>query len=49
MSWGAIVSHIVTFLVGIAIGTAGKYMADKYTDKRRLQEQVHDAKKHLKI
>jgi len=29
---------LITFLVGVATGAAGKYFADKYTDKRRAKE-----------
>ncbi|MBA3017035.1 MAG: hypothetical protein KJ550_08830 [Proteobacteria bacterium] len=29
------ISHLVTFILGAFTGAAGKYLADKYTDKRR--------------
>ncbi len=31
--------RLVTLLIGIFIGCAGKYLADKYTDKRRSKEE----------
>jgi hypothetical protein len=33
-----VASHALTFLLGTATGAAGKYFADKYTDRRRQQE-----------
>ena len=36
------VSDGVAFLIGVAVGAAGQYFADKYTDQRRRQEQSHD-------
>jgi len=33
------VSHLITFLLGAITGAAGKYLADKYTDKRRGKER----------
>jgi len=33
------VSDGISFLVGVAVGAAGQYFADKYTDRRRAQEQ----------
>ncbi len=33
------ISYLITFLGGALTGAAGKYLADKYTDKRRNQEQ----------
>ena len=33
------ISYLITFLAGALTGAAGKYLADKYTDKRRNQEQ----------
>lgn len=32
-------SHLITFLLGVFTGAAGKYLADKYTDKRRHKEK----------
>jgi hypothetical protein len=32
-------THLVTFLVGTAVGAAGKYYADKFTDQRKKKEQ----------
>jgi len=29
----------LAFLIGVAVGAAGQYFADKYTDRRRFQEQ----------
>lgn len=31
-------SHLVTFVVGTALGAAGQYMADRFTDQRRKGE-----------
>lgn len=31
-------SSLITFLSGVAVGAAGQYFADKYTDQRRKQE-----------
>ena len=39
------ISHLVTFLLGALTGAAGKYLADKYTDKRRLKEGESRSKK----
>ena len=33
------ISYLITFVAGAFTGAAGKYLADKYTDKRRNQEQ----------
>jgi hypothetical protein len=33
-----IASHAITFLLGTAVGAAGKYYADKYTDRRHRSE-----------
>ena len=33
-----IITHLIAFLVGTATGAAGKYFADKFTDKRRRVE-----------
>jgi hypothetical protein len=32
------ISDGIAFLVGVGVGAAGQYFADKYTDKRRAQE-----------
>lgn len=32
------ITHLVTFLSGTAVGAAGTYMADRFTDRRREQE-----------
>lgn len=37
------VSTGVAFLVGVAVGAAGQYFADKYTDTRRAQEHRTDS------
>jgi hypothetical protein len=34
-----ILTHALTFLMGTAIGAAGTYFAEKYTDERRKKEQ----------
>jgi hypothetical protein len=34
-----IVSHLLTYLGGVATGAAGQYFADKYTDLRRKNEE----------
>ncbi len=33
------ISHLITFVLGAFTGAAGKYLADKYTDKRRSKEK----------
>jgi len=43
-------SYLITFVAGAFTGAAGKYLADKYTDKRRNQEQkVGDRKTFSKV
>lgn len=37
------VSHLATFLGGAAVGAAGTYMADRFTDRRREKERKHAA------
>ena len=32
-------SHLIAFILGAFTGAAGKYLADKYTDKRRNKER----------
>ncbi|MBL7205670.1 MAG: hypothetical protein ISS63_15295 [Desulfobacteraceae bacterium] len=32
------ISYLITFILGAFTGAAGKYLADKYTDKRRQNE-----------
>lgn len=29
----------IAFLIGVAVGAAGQYLADKYTDRRRTQDE----------
>ena len=41
-------SHIAAFLLGVVTTAAGKYIADKYTDRRRLREDEKRKKKLLK-
>ena len=44
-------SHAVTFLGGTAVGAAGKYLADRFTDQRHKSEEETDARKkflHIK-
>jgi hypothetical protein len=41
------VTHLATFLGGVAIGCAGQYMADKFTDKRRAKESRSSEKKQF--
>ena len=41
------VSHLVTFLGGAALGTTGKYLADRFTDQRRAQEAASENKKRF--
>ena len=36
---------LISFLIGVCTGAAGKYFADKYTDKRRTQESKSRSKK----
>ena len=33
------ISYLITFIIGAFTGAAGKYLADKYTDKRRSKEK----------
>jgi len=42
------VSHAVAFLLGTATGAAGKYFADKYTDKRRKSEAVSERRRSFR-
>lgn len=42
MSPEQIVSHGIAFLVGIAVGAAGHYFGEMYTDRRREQEAQDD-------
>lgn len=35
-------SHLITFLGGAAIGCAGQYLADRFTDQRRKQENISE-------
>lgn len=37
------ISHLVTFVAGTAVGAAGQYMADRFTDQRREQESKREA------
>lgn len=39
------VSHLIAFLIGTFTGAAGKYLADKYTDKRRDKEKESGIRK----
>jgi hypothetical protein len=36
-------SHLVAFLLGSAVGAAGTYMADRFTDQRRMAEAKRSA------
>jgi hypothetical protein len=38
-------SHLITFLIGVFTGAAGKYLADKFTDKRRNKEKISGIRK----
>lgn len=40
-------SHLVTFLGGAAIGAAGTYLADRFTDQRRKAEAKSEANKQF--
>lgn len=40
-------SHLATFLGGAAIGCAGQYLADRFTDQRRKQEGRSEATRHF--
>lgn len=44
-SWGA---YFLTFLLGVAIGAAGNYLAFKYTDRRRDSEESKKEKNTFK-
>lgn len=35
-------THLLTFVIGAAVGAAGTYMADKATDKRRDRQKIDD-------
>ena len=39
------ITHLITFILGAFTGAAGKYLADKYTDKRRGKERDSGLKK----
>ena len=39
MEWIEVATHFGTFLFGAAVGAAGKYFADKYTDERHEKEE----------
>lgn len=41
------VSHLATFLGGAAIGSAGQYLADRFTDQRRAQQATSENKKRF--
>jgi len=41
------VSYLATFLGGAAVGSAGQYLADRFTDQRREQKKVSDEKKRF--
>jgi len=44
------ISYFITFILGAFTGAAGKYLADKYTDKRRDNERDKGTrKKYLSI
>jgi len=41
------VSYLATFLGGATVGSAGQYLADRFTDQRREQKKVSDEKKRF--
>lgn len=41
------VSYLLTFLGGVAAGSAGQYLADRFTDQRREQKYASDEKKRF--
>lgn len=41
------ISHLVTFLGGAAAGSAGTYLADKYTDQRRAKKAAQERKQRF--
>jgi hypothetical protein len=43
-----VVTSGISFLVGVGVGAAGQYFADKYTDKRRKQEHQTDSAKRFR-
>lgn len=43
------ISHLVTFVVGTAVGAAGQYMADRFTDQRRKQEINRESDRKFKV
>lgn len=40
-------SHLVTFLSGAAIGCAGQYFGDRFTDQRRAKQAINESKKRF--
>ena len=42
------ISDGISFLSGVALGAAGKYFADKYTDQRRKQEQTREESREFR-
>lgn len=44
----AVVTHCVAFLVGTLTGAAGKYLADRYTDRRRRKETESESMRRFR-
>ena len=42
------ISHLVTFVAGTAVGAAGQYMADRFTDQRRTGEAKKESDRKYK-
>jgi len=43
------VSQLISFVVGVFAGAAGKYLADKFTDQRRRRESNEERKKDFRL
>jgi hypothetical protein len=42
------ITYLITFLIGVATGAAGKYFADKYTDQRRKNDARREESRRFK-
>ena len=43
-----VLSHFISFLVGMALGASGQYFASKFTDQRRRQEAKRETQDRFK-
>jgi plasmid stabilization system protein ParE len=46
--WSALLTHLPTLLGGVALGAAGMYYAEKYTDRRREKEAASATRKRFR-